>query len=148
MFQNFVYIVNFHYFRSIFFSLTMVLDMQIQNRIYFNSIQLFHIWLISGQTFFCHHGLRYANTIQFHYLLFNFILSYFMYMFQNFFDIWIISGLTFFIHHGLRSTDVKFNSFQFQHMHTSYLQRKIFDISKSADTTYSILFYLILRYLL
>ena len=28
-------------------------------------------------------------------------------------------------------------------MHTSYLQRKIFYISKSADTTYSILFYVI-----
>ena len=40
MLQNFVYIVNLHNFRSNFFFIAMVLDMKIQNLIYFNSSQL------------------------------------------------------------------------------------------------------------
>ena len=50
---------------------------------------------------------------QFKLVHFNFILPYFFDMFQNFANIWIISGPTFFLPHGPRSTEIKFNSFQF-----------------------------------
>ena len=40
------------------FFVTMVFDIQIQNLIYFNSIQLFNIWIISGIIVFLHHGLQ------------------------------------------------------------------------------------------
>ena len=131
MFQKFVFIVNLHYFRSKFLS---PWYMQIQNLIYFNSIQFKSIQF---------------KLIQLFSILFCFVLSYLnKNMFQNFVNIGIISGLTFFstMVLGLQTQNlIHFNS---THMHTSYPERKIFDISKSADTTYSILFYFILYFLL
>ena len=75
--------------------------------------KIVNIWIISGQTFFFHHGLVFFYSIQF-----NFIYSYVKKEnVQEHCQIYIISGLGVFFHHGLGlfyfSFSFKFNSIQF-----------------------------------
>ena len=142
--------------------------MQIQNLIYFNWIQFFqyltsfrfkvklsHSTMVLGPTIPKFNSFKYdwnivclfqINSIQFKSIqLFASQLYFTLFdMFQDFVKILIISGLTFFLNHGLRSTEKKLIHFNSTHINTSYPQNKIFDISKSAGATYSILFYFIL----
>ena len=112
-----------------------------------------NIWIISGVTFFLHHGLRYTDIIY--------------YSFQSNLTLrcknscWFGSAFSFPVSF---SSNLKTESFigvlgtsirsvptltgeginTHTHMQTSYPQRNIFDIPKSADTTNSIFLYYLL----
>ena len=85
------------------FNLILFYINRLKTKICFKTLSILSICIISGQTFFRHHGLRYANTKS-NSILFNSTHSNF--------DLFQVKGQTFSLHHGLRFYYTKFHLFK------------------------------------